>query len=161
MHKIYEIAEQAELPAKGGKYPKRIADFFIANGGGAHIWKEDKLEKGMLRNVYCQVRDELYSHNDKEADKEFREAFEETIALFDRVGFFLQHGGDTQLKSEAPLWIWDMTDGMWEYLGDYIENRQAYNKGKEKNYAKYFRDLAPIAREKRNQPRLNLTELGD
>lgn len=153
LHKIYNEAQKEEsYQPKEGKYPKRIADFFIGTGGGSHIWKDDVLEQGSLRNVWATVRDniKLKDENDEDINRLFRTAFEETIALFDRVGFFLLNG-DALLIEEAPLWIWDMTDGMWMYLGDYVEQRQKNNDGTEKNYAKYFKELAPIAKEKRNQ----------
>ena len=147
LHKIFDKSTQEGIsPNEDGEYPKRIADFFIANGGGSFIWKKDDLTIGSLRTVYCKMRDELKPRiTDVEANRKFRAAFEETIALFDRVGFFLLYG-DSSLREEAPLWIWDMTAGMWKYLGDYIENRQKHNDGKEKNFAKYFRELASIAK---------------
>jgi len=39
--------------------------------------------------------------NDNEVNERFREAFEDTIALLDRVGFFLLHP-DSLLMKEVP-----------------------------------------------------------
>jgi len=50
-------------------------------------------------------------------------AIEETVSCLDRVGFFLLRG-DTKLKDEAPIWIWTITNEMWERLGAYVKHQQ-------------------------------------
>lgn len=138
------IREFPEL-IKDRIHSKRIAHFFIATGQGLNVWKEDELNIGKLRNIWCLLRDEFYPNNDAIAEQKFREAFEETIALFDRVGYFITRGEDLTLINEAPLWIWDTVLGMWNYLSEYIEARQNYDR---KHYGFYFKELAEITKYK-------------
>lgn len=149
LHKIYiEASKKGILPdVDGDKYPKRIADFFIARGGGPHLWKDEyDINDPELNKILRDVQHVL-KLGDEEVFTRFKEAFENTISLFDRMGFFLLKG-DASLREEAPVWVWDITNNMWEYLGDYIENRQAMKERRDKNHAKYFKDLAIIAKEK-------------
>ena len=55
-------------------------------------------------------------------EKNLKDAIEETIVSFDKVGYFLQK--DPGLKDEAPQWIWTITYGMWRKLGRYVIYRQ-------------------------------------
>jgi hypothetical protein len=54
----------------------------------------------------------------------------------DRVGFFTLNG-DQKLIEEAPVWIWTVTNEMWERLGPYVQLRQKENSG----YGQYFEQL--------------------
>lgn len=148
LHKIYEKAKENSLEQN-----KDLVDFFIAKGGGAHLWKMHDLKTGIALKVYIEVQHEI-GLNYNEVGKRFGDAFEVTISLFDRIGFFLLRG-DRLLIKEAPLWIWDMTNGMWKYLGDYIENRQKNNNGKEKNYGKYFKELVERLRRQHSENNLD------
>lgn len=65
-----------------------------------------------------------------------REAIEETISIMDRVGFFTLNG-DKKLTEEAPVWIWTVTNEMWERLGPYVQLRQKEHAG----YGQYFEQL--------------------
>jgi len=138
LHKIYKRAKEIKIAHR------RVVDFFIAKGEGPYLWKQDDLNTGELMGISRAIQKPM-GLTDGEVNKRFREAFEDTIALFDRLGFFLLRG-DSLLRKEAPLWIWDMTNDMWEYLGDYIKNRQKHSGDKEKNYAKYFGELTSIAK---------------
>lgn len=140
IHKIYEKTTEKDIP------PKRVTDFFIAKGNGPYLWKEDDLKQGELNSIFREVQREI-GFSDSEAAKNFKDAIEETISLFDRLGYSLLQG-DHLLIDEAPVWVWDMTKGMWAYFGDYLEKRQELNGGKEKNHAKYFKDLAYVAMER-------------
>ncbi len=68
-------------------------------------------------------------------------AVEETIACFDKVGFFLLER-DAKLKDGAPDWIWTMSDGMWKRLGNYVLYRQASG---DTHWGKYFKKLSDEA----------------
>ena len=76
-------------------------------------------------------------------------AFEETIVTFDKLGFFLLRG-DPKLIDEAPIWLWDITSEMWDYLGRYIEYVQK-NEPNRKSYGKYFKELADVAKIRQEQ----------
>jgi len=147
LHKIFDRVKDSRDkgvgPDESGKYPKRVVDFFIARGGGIHLWKEDSLEESELLGILRTVQVEL-GLKDIEVFGIFRDAFEEVISLFDRVGFFLLRG-DSQLIGEAPRGVWDMTVSMWKYVGDYVENRQKAEGGQHVNYGCYFGQLALVA----------------
>jgi len=56
-----------------------------------------------------------------------REAIEETIACFDKTGFFLLGSPpklkvDSKLKKEAPDWLWSITSDMWNILDNYVKD---------------------------------------
>lgn len=68
-------------------------------------------------------------------------AIEDTVSCLDKVGFFLLRG-DSRLKDEAPVWIWTITNEMWEKLGAYVKARQ----NRQSNYGKYFEELANEAK---------------
>jgi hypothetical protein len=76
-------------------------------------------------------------------------AFEETIVMFDRLGFFLLRG-DPKLIDEAPTWLWDITSEMWDNLGEYVDWVQKNESGRY-NYGKYFKKLAKKAETKQQQ----------
>ncbi len=82
--------------------------------------------------------------------KDIKNAIEETIACFDKVGYFLL-GRDTKFLEESPDWIWEMTDKMWSRLGNYVIHKQK----SEPNWGKYFKELADIASKKSTKVKLN------
>lgn len=69
--------------------------------------------------------------------KGVKEAVEETISCLDRVGFFLLRG-DPKMKDEAPVWVWTITNEMWEPLGAYVKYQQQSHYG----WGQYFEELA-------------------
>jgi len=66
-----------------------------------------------------------------------RDAFEETIVCFDKIGFFLLRG-DPRLRDEAPVWIWTITKQMWEKLDAYVK----YQQNNQHTYGQYFEELS-------------------
>ncbi len=81
-------------------------------------------------------------------------AVEETISSFDTIGFFLLGDPpklevDSKLRDEAPSWIWEITQEMWDILGDYVVGvqsgkltRYAGEQARDRpNYGKYFLTL--------------------
>ncbi len=75
-----------------------------------------------------------------EVYKQAKDAIEETIALLDRVGFFLLHGEDDRLPKDAPTSIWSISKGVYELVGDYVIDRQ--KKENIPHYGRYFIELA-------------------
>lgn len=63
-------------------------------------------------------------------------SIEETVGCLDKVGFFLLRG-DTKLKDEAPIWIWEITYEMWGKLSNYVKTKQLSHYA----FAKYFEEL--------------------
>lgn len=80
-------------------------------------------------------------------EKNLKDAIEETIVSFDKIGYFLQK--DTSLKDEAPQWIWTITYGMWRKLGSYVIYRQEDENSPA--WGKYFRALAEEAEKRQEQ----------
>ena len=80
-------------------------------------------------------------------EKNLKDAIEETIVSFDKIGYFLQK--DPSLKDEAPQWIWTITYGMWRKLGSYVIYRQEDEKSPA--WGKYFRALAEEAERRKAQ----------
>jgi hypothetical protein len=83
-------------------------------------------------------------------NKEIGQAIEATIARLDRVGFFLLANKKTP-RIDPPIWLWTITDDMWNILGDWIIFRQD-NKSKEyyhKGYGFYFQKMVNIESNKR------------
>ncbi len=74
-----------------------------------------------------------------------QDAIEETIALLDRVGYFLLHGKDEMLARDAPTSIWAISKNMNDVIGDYLIDRQT--NGKDPHYGKYFVELAAKSEE--------------
>ena len=78
----------------------------------------------------------------EDPEKTLQIAIESTISCMDRIGFFLQHGGDEKLKEEAPDWIWDITIDIWDRVGSYVSHIQKTKP----SHGKYFRELAELAK---------------
>lgn len=79
-----------------------------------------------------------------EQTRDAGEAIEETVALLDRVGFFILHGKDKMLVKDAPTWIWSMCNDMDKIVGGYVRERQ--KKPNQQNYGRYFVELAEKAK---------------
>ncbi len=101
-------------------------------------------ESGMLKGDEIEVIEDGVTNKHIRTFKEVVDtmnAVEETIACFDKVGFFLLER-DAKLKDEAPDWIWTMSNGMWKRLGNYVLYRQESG---DTHWGKYFKKLADEA----------------
>ena len=100
-----------------------------------------------IKRLVMEVREEKSSKA-----REIGAAAERTIARLDRVGFFLI-GSEDKLKMEPPVWLWTITNDMWERLGEWVKYRQEKKEDEvfwHEGYGLYFQKLAEEAKKRRS-----------
>ena len=103
------------------------------------------LEIDNLENNIEAIKKTIEQGRNSGKAKLAKDAIEETIALMDRVGFFLLHGKDEKLVEDAPHWILNICRGMDEIVGDYLRARQTNDN--DPTYGAYFVELADKSKE--------------